>query len=79
MDCRPGCGACCIAPSISSLGKLAGVPCQHLTADLRCAIFGQASRPACCSGLRPSSEMCGSNREEALDYLAQLEIATGSD
>ena len=24
MECRPGCGACCIAPSISSLDKPAG-------------------------------------------------------
>jgi hypothetical protein len=78
MQCRLGCGACCIAPSISSLGKPAGEPCRHLTADLRCAVFDQAARPACCSGLRPSVEMCGDNREEALDFLARLEMATGS-
>ncbi|HRE18664.1 MAG TPA: YkgJ family cysteine cluster protein, partial [Rhodocyclaceae bacterium] len=29
MECREGCGACCIAPSISSLNKPAGVPCRH--------------------------------------------------
>ena len=82
MECRPGCGACCIALSLTSPmpgspnGKPAGVPCQHLTADLRCAIFGQPERPACCSGLRPMLEMCGENRVEALTYLDWLERET---
>jgi hypothetical protein len=74
--CRPGCGACCIAPSISTLGKPAGEACKHLTADLRCAIFGRPERPACCGGLQPSTEMCGETREQALAYLAILERAT---
>jgi hypothetical protein len=78
MDCRSGCGACCIAPSISSLGKPAGEPCRHLTAEMRCGIFARALRPACCSGLQPSMEMCGTSRDEALDYLARLEAATES-
>jgi hypothetical protein len=76
MACRAGCGACCIAPSISTLGKPAGVPCRHLTAELRCAIFGQPERPACCSGLQPSIEMCGETRDQALAWLAALERAT---
>jgi hypothetical protein len=74
--CRPGCAACCIAPSITSLAKPAGVPCRHLTAELRCAIFGLPERPACCGGLQPSAEMCGENREQALAYLGALERAT---
>jgi uncharacterized protein len=78
MDCRPGCGACCIAPSISSLGKPAGVACRYLGTDMRCTVFDQPSRPACCSGLRPSLDMCGASRDEALSYLARLELATGS-
>lgn len=76
MDCRPGCAACCIAPSISSLTKAAGVPCRHLTADSRCAIFGRPERPACCGGLQPSPEMCGEGREQALRWLAELEDLT---
>ena len=76
MECRPGCAACCIAPSISSLGKPAGVPCRYLSADLRCEVFGQPQRPACCSGLQASQEMCGSHREHALQWLGQLEILT---
>ena len=65
MDCRPDCGACCIAPSISSAipgmphGKPAGVRCVQLGEDSRCAIFGQPQRPACCAGLAPAPEMCG--------------------
>ena len=76
MNCRPNCGACCIAPSISSLNKPAGVACPHLDTDFRCRIFGRPERPACCAGLQPSAEMCGENREEALRGLADLEAAT---
>ncbi|HXZ09018.1 MAG TPA: YkgJ family cysteine cluster protein [Paraburkholderia sp.] len=80
--CRPDCGACCIAPSISSpipgmpQGKPAGVRCVQLGDDLRCAIFGKPERPACCSGLQPQLEMCGTTRGEALAWLTQLETAT---
>ena len=76
MECREGCGACCIAPSISSLDKPAGEPCRHLSADYRCLIFGQPQRPACCSGLQASPEMCGEDREHALHWLSRLEQAT---
>ncbi|WP_240636056.1 YkgJ family cysteine cluster protein [Caldimonas tepidiphila] len=82
MACRPGCAACCIAPSISSpipgmpQGKPAGVPCVQLTAELRCAIFGRPERPACCAGLQAAPEMCGDAREHALHWLARLEQAT---
>jgi hypothetical protein len=78
MDCRPHCAACCIAPSISSLAKPAGLPCRHLTGELRCAIFGRPERPACCGGLQPSPEMCGTTREDALAWLEQLEMATAT-
>lgn len=74
--CRPGCGACCIAPSISSLHKPAGKACMHLDADLLCGIFGKAERPACCSGLQASEEMCGTSREHALVWLDRLERLT---
>ena len=82
MDCRPGCGACCTAPSISSpipgmrQGKPAGVPCAQLGADARCRIFGQPERPAVCSGLMPSAEMCGASAAEAFVYLTRLEQLT---
>jgi hypothetical protein len=76
MACRPNCGACCIAPSISSLNKPAGEPCRHLDNAWRCKIFGRPKRPACCAGLQPSAEMCGETREQALRWLANLEAAT---
>ena len=82
MNCRPGCGACCIAPSITSpipgmpKGKPAGVPCVQLDADLRCKIFGRPERPAFCGGLKPSAEMCGTDRAAALTWLLTLEAAT---
>jgi hypothetical protein len=76
MDCRPGCGACCIAPSISSLDKPAGMPCPHLDVRLRCALFGRPERPACCSGLQPAAEMCGRSPAEALAWLTELERLT---
>lgn len=80
--CRSGCGACCIAPSISAVlpalphGKPAGVRCPHLTADIRCALFGSPDRPAVCAGLRPSPEMCGESPAEAMAYLVALEALT---
>ncbi len=81
-DCRAGCGACCIAPSISSPipgmpnGKPAGVRCVQLDDQFRCGIFGQPERPEICGRLRPSPSMCGINRDEAFFYLAELDAAT---
>jgi uncharacterized protein len=80
--CRPGCAACCIAPSISSpipgmpQGKPAGVRCSQLTADNRCRLFGSGERPAVCGSLRPSLQMCGGSAAEALSFLALLERET---
>ena len=82
MECRSGCGACCIAPSISSPipgmphGKPAGIPCIQLTPDLQCALFGRPERPAVCVSLRPHESMCGASVADALQYLAELEAAT---
>ena len=79
---RPGCGACCIAPSITSPipgmphGKPAGVPCIQLDADFRCRLFGRPERPAFCGGLQPSREMCGSDAIHAMHWLNRLEAAT---
>ncbi|MCM2273378.1 MAG: Fe-S-cluster oxidoreductase [Candidatus Didemnitutus sp.] len=57
-------------------GKPAGIPCVQLLPDLRCALFGQPSRPAVCASLRPTEEMCGDSREYALRWLAALEADT---
>jgi Fe-S-cluster containining protein len=82
IDCRAGCGACCVALSISSaipgmpLGKPAGIRCVQLLADYRCALFGRPERPAVCASLRPNEAMCGSTREHALAFLDRLERDT---
>jgi Fe-S-cluster containining protein len=81
-SCRPGCAACCIAPSISSpmpllpRGKPAGLACPHLDPDMLCSLYGQDSRPRVCSSLKADPEMCRSSREEALAYLERLERET---
>ncbi|HKB52745.1 MAG TPA: YkgJ family cysteine cluster protein [Ramlibacter sp.] len=82
MICRAGCAACCIAPSITSLipgmpqGKPAGVRCVQLDEQDRCRIFGRPERPAVCSQLQPSSEMCGADAPAAMRYLTRLELLT---
>ncbi|PHV12759.1 YkgJ family cysteine cluster protein [Chitinimonas sp. BJB300] len=82
MQCRLGCAACCIAPSISSpipgmpQGKPAGVRCVQLDEQNGCRIFGQRERPDVCSSLPPVIDMCGENREQALHYLHWLELQT---
>jgi Fe-S-cluster containining protein len=82
MNCRDGCGACCTAPSITSAipgmpgGKPAGVRCAQLDDAERCLLFGRPERPAVCLSLMPSAEMCGSHREQAMHWLARLEVQT---
>ena len=87
MQCRSGCGACCIAPSISSPipgepgmphGKPAGVRCNQLTDANLCALFGRPERPDVCRRLRPEPTMCGSSRDEALRMLTELEANTAA-
>ncbi len=83
MQCRLGCGACCIAPSISSpipgmpQGKPAGVRCVQLDEQNRCKIFGDPSRPTVCGSLQPTVDMCGASNDDALSYLTWLESTTG--
>ena len=82
VDCRPGCAACCTAPSISSPipgmphGKPAGQPCVQLDDAGRCRLFGQPERPAVCVSLQPSFEMCGGHRAHAMQWLTRLEADT---
>jgi Fe-S-cluster containining protein len=82
MECRVGCGACCIAPSISSpipgmpKGKPAGMRCVQLTDANSCALFGKPERPEVCRRLKPELVMCGSHRDEALQTIAAMEAAS---
>lgn len=78
MKCRLACGACCIAPSISSAipgmpnGKPAGMPCIHLTENFECAIFNSPDRPLVCGNFMAEPEICGSSRNEALHIITSL-------
>ena len=82
MECRTGCGACCIVPSISSplpgmpLGKPAGVACVHLTDDHRCELFGMPERPAVCLRFQATRDLCGHHRNDAFERLWVLEKTT---
>ncbi|MFC7367081.1 YkgJ family cysteine cluster protein [Vreelandella zhaodongensis] len=80
--CRAGCGACCIAPSISSYipgmpnGKPAGVRCVQLDDGNLCRLFGDPSRPAVCERFNFDTEICGEHRDQALATLGWLESTT---
>ncbi len=82
FSCRSGCGACCIAPSITSpipgmpQGKPAGVRCVQLNDENLCKIFGRPERPAFCGSLKASAEMCGNSDTEAMYRLNFLETET---
>lgn len=82
MTCRPGCGACCIAPSISTPipgmpdGKPSGVRCIQLTYDNKCMLFNKVERPKVCISLQPADEFCRESSEEAMKYLLFLEKTT---
>ncbi len=57
-------------------GKPAGVRCVQLDEVDRCRLFGDPRRPTVCASLRPALEMCGSEREQAVRYLTELEAMT---
>ena len=82
MQCRVGCGACCIAPSISSAipgmpdGKPAGVRCSHLSDDHRCNLFGMPDRPKVCIDFAADHTVCGDTTEQALRLLDDMEQLT---
>ncbi len=79
MDCRPGCGACCIAISISSPlpgmpeGKEAGQRCIHLSCTRWCRIWDHPDKPQVCIDFTADYEVCGDSYEEAMIKLSQLE------
>ena len=79
MQCRIGCGACCIAPSISSLNKPAGERCKYLSTDNLCQLFGKPERPKVCQDFKAAEWVCGSTRQQALDTLIYLEHQTLDD
>ena len=82
MECRIGCGACCIEASIAEAipgmpnGKPGGVRCVNLDENNRCRIWGQPGYPAACRNFTPNLEFCGSSNEEAMELIAEFERKT---
>ena len=82
MNCRPGCGACCIAPSISShipgmpQGKKAGEVCIHLSDEKLCLLFGKPERPIICDKFAAMEDSCGKTFSEATERLEEMERLT---
>ncbi len=82
MECRLGCGACCIAPSISSAipgmpnGKPAGVRCIQLDDHNLCQLFNQPERPKVCFAFKADMQLCGDTNQVAMDNLIHLEDIT---
>ncbi|WP_413112025.1 YkgJ family cysteine cluster protein [Thaumasiovibrio sp. DFM-14] len=82
LTCRLGCGACCIAPSISSAipgmpkGKPANTRCVQLNEDNLCRLFGKPERPKVCGDFQPCPDICGGSNEFAMSQLLELEAMT---
>jgi uncharacterized protein len=78
-QCRPGCAACCITPSISSPipgmpdGKPANVRCPQLSEDLLCMVFDKSSRPKVCINFKFDDCICGNSQAEAMQIMKELE------
>jgi Fe-S-cluster containining protein len=84
MECRVGCGACCIAPSIKSAipgmpnGKPAAVRCIQLDDANGCKLFFSAERPDVCKNFHAEPSVCGDTTEQALVLISELENKTNS-
>jgi len=82
MECRLGCGACCIAPSISSPipgmpeGKPSGVRCIQLDDNNLCKLFGKPERPEVCLKFQAADWVCGETNQQALNILIELQSMT---
>ncbi len=85
MDCRPGCGACCIAISISSPlpgmpnGKPPGVRCVNLSDTNECRIHNSPDYPEVCRNFTAVPEICGETFEEAFANISELERLTAPE
>jgi len=82
IECRKGCGACCIAISISSAipghpnGKPAGVRCLQLNSEGLCSIFESDQRPEVCGSFQAEELFCGSDSAEAFVRIETIETMT---
>ena len=78
MNCRKGCGACCIFLDISSAmpnhpnGKPAGTKCLNLDSKNGCKLHGTDDYPRVCGGYTAEIDFCGSTFDEAKEILTKL-------
>lgn len=59
-------------------GKPAGVRCVQLDENHLCRLFGDPRRPAVCLRFAFDSELCGEDRNQALQRIAVLECGTSA-
>jgi hypothetical protein len=59
-------------------GKPAGVHCINMDESYRCRLFGKPERPLLCEQFQAEASVCGENREQALELITLLELATES-
>lgn len=75
------CGACCVAPDISALGKALGVRCPHLGPDNLCRQYDQ--RPAVCRSYQADQlceQIAAPTLEERVEkYLAVFGLESSAD
>lgn len=57
-------------------GKPAGVRCAHLGEDASCALWGRPERPKLCADFAAEPDICGTDRDDALQRLTLLERST---
>ena len=82
MNCRKGCGACCIYISITSPlpnhpnGKKAGEYCLNLSKEFTCSLWNKPNLPEICRNFQADVELCGLNSEEAKINIIKWEELT---
>ena len=85
MECRIGCGACCIEASISGNipgmpgGKPGGVRCVNLDENNICTIWGTPDYPDVCRNFMPSADFCGRSNDEAMRLIAVFDKETSPE
>jgi len=57
-------------------GKPAGIRCAHLEERNLCALYDHPDRPLYCHSFKPSEDLCGTSRKDALGNLKKLEELT---
>ncbi|NVK11774.1 MAG: YkgJ family cysteine cluster protein [Gammaproteobacteria bacterium] len=84
MECRIGCGACCIAPTINAPlpgmpnGKPAMIRCIHLSDENQCRIFESPDRPDFCARFKAEPSICGDTMDDAIERIKWLDEETNN-